>query len=179
MANNLLLPDRLGTQRTARVFVSSGDDAVNLRERFDDLISVVNPLLQERADAHITVKKWEHAPAQVTPEGVIEKFVAQAVASDLTLVLLIDELRPGTRAEVEAVLDSGGRLSILWFNDRDNVTANQDLIDFLDSIRTRVLYAQVGRPEADSAWLGMVKHVTAIILDLVLADPREVLVEAR
>ncbi len=160
--------------------MSSGDDAANLRKRFDDVISVVNPLLEQRASAHISVEKWEQAPAQVTPAGVIAKFVAQATASDLTLVLLIDELRTGTKAEVEGVLQAGGQLSILWFNDPLNITANQDLRAFLEANKHRLLYELVGPPDSDGAWQAMIKYVTAVILDLVLAqDARGVLLEVR
>src|SRR5687767_69770 len=90
------------------VFVSSGDDAVELRNRVDGLIrNAVNPELSSheiRFDADL----WEQkAPRRLFGlETVDDEFVQRAVDSDLVMTLLLARLGRGTKKEVEAVLKS-------------------------------------------------------------------------
>ncbi len=80
-----------------------------LRRRVKALVDdVISPQLREnKASARLAVDMWERTAAeQARPgEGTNERFVRMARDANLTLVLILDELRDGTREELEAAVD--------------------------------------------------------------------------
>src|SRR5256885_13369168 len=93
------------------LFLSSSDQAATrkLRRRVKALVDdVVGPQLRRfpEAEVSLAVDMWEREAAQKAPKGgkVNDLFVELARASALTLVLILDELRPGTKEELEAAL---------------------------------------------------------------------------
>jgi hypothetical protein len=100
------------TVQSYNLFLSSSDetDTRRLRDRVQRLVyEVINPRLSEyeQAGVRLDIQRWEQtAPQRVAEGGVNQLFVAKVRRSALTMVLLLDEIRPGTREEFEAASPS-------------------------------------------------------------------------
>src|SRR6266849_9769774 len=97
-------------QRTYRIFLSSGDDARALRDRVDRIVtdSINSQLLEAGEKVRLEVDRWERtAPQRAEPDRQTnDRFVQRALDSNVTITLLLEQLGEGTRAELEAVLDT-------------------------------------------------------------------------
>src|SRR4051812_42658952 len=106
-----------------QLFVSSADEDLTrrLRQRVKRLVEdVINPQLLNYPEGRVTLalRLWEREAAQKAEpnENVNEIFVRYARESSLTIVLLIDEIRPGTMEELVAALgDDDVDLAVLIF----------------------------------------------------------------
>src|SRR5262245_27776022 len=110
------------------LFLSSSDQTETkaLRRRIKSLIDdVYSPQLRDNDErARLAVRMWERAAAEQAPPGETtnERFVRMARESSLTLVLILDELRDGTREELEAAIDEPDtQLAVLSFRPRGEV----------------------------------------------------------
>jgi hypothetical protein len=146
---------------TYRLFLSSADDewTQKLRDRVKRLVDdVINPRLGDYREA----------------------------GAQLTLVLLIDEIRPGTREELDAALAQVGVQVALLIFERPggptNVEKFRELEDYITQLRLRddLFYdRRCGEPNSDEAWLALTKT----LLDFTFAamrnhDPRNVTLNA-
>src|SRR6476620_5857548 len=151
---------------TYRIFLSSGDDALDLRDRVEDLVNkVITPQLEDaNFKLRLAVKRWEQAASQTTPAGkkTNDRFVDAAVASDLTLALLLDRLGQGTKEEIEAALAAGTEVSALWFIGRTE-TPDSEVAEFLGKQREQLLHDRTGNPESDESWHGILKILMALV----------------
>lgn len=152
--------------RSYKLFLSSSDEEEmqRLRQRMQRLVyEVINPRLSEYEEAgvQLAIQRWEQAPPQrVAPGQVNELFVAKARRSALTMVLLLDEIRQGTREEFEAALAEPDRqVSVLIF-DRPGGADEQkaaELAAYIAEYRDQILYNdRCGEPDSDDAWLALV-----------------------
>ena len=151
--------------RSYNLFLSSSDEAETqrLRQRVQRLVyEVINPRLSEyeQAGVQLAIQRWEQAPAQrVEPGQVNELFIAKARQSALTMVLLLDEIRPGTREEFEAALAEPDRqVSVLIFERPGGADAEKasQLAAYLAQYREQILYNnRCGEPDSDEAWLAL------------------------
>lgn len=101
----MVLPAPLQTS-SYRVFLSSGDDVVPLRDRAERLSEIASEVLS-RSDrsSRLEIDRWEDAaPHVVDTDKVTDEFVGRALASHMVVALLLNEIRPGTFEELEAVL---------------------------------------------------------------------------
>lgn len=154
------------TVRSYNLFLSSSDEAETrrLRERVRRLVDdVINPRLgdYEQAGVRLAVQRWEQAAAQrVGPGQVNELFVAKARRAALTMVLLLDEIRPGTREEFEAALaEADPQVSVLVFDRPGGSDASKlrELSVYLHQYRDQILYNdRCGLPDSDDAWIALV-----------------------
>lgn len=166
--------------REIRIFLSSGDDASALRDRFERVVREVDEQFSMRSDLRFRVVRWESVPAQKAPDGNVNAlFVNMARDSHLTVVLLLDQIRPGTLEEMEAVLtESDVQLAVLWF--RAGPDEAPALQEFLEKHRARLLYNATGPPDSEEAWLTMVRIITSVIVDAISpAEGEEVFSEVR
>jgi hypothetical protein len=89
-----------------RVFLSSGDDLLDLRELTDALVrDAVNAvLMQAQVHVRLEIDRWERtAPHRLRPgQHANADFVARAREAHVVMCLLLDELGDGTREELEA-----------------------------------------------------------------------------
>jgi hypothetical protein len=149
------------------VFLSSGHDAVVLRDRAESLFAIASQLLvQHEAPFRIDVDRWEHTAAQRgESDHLNDLFVERAKRAHLTLVLLLSDIRPGTLEEVEAVLDdtTDRDVAVVWFHD-PGVAPSAELAAFLDARRDEILYAEVGPPDSEDAWYGLVRVMTRLLV---------------
>jgi hypothetical protein len=117
-----------------RVFLSSGDDAQDLRDRSETLFRVADTMLvQLGIQARVDVDRWEHTAAHRGTTGHInDEFVERAKLANLTIALLRTEIRPGTFEELTAVLEDSDRdIAVIWFH-KNGDTIDPSLSDFLD-----------------------------------------------
>jgi hypothetical protein len=154
---------------TLRIFISSGDDAADLRERVAGLIekAVNSQLRQLDIDLQLQVDRWEDTAPETNQAGerTNERFVQRALDCDLTLALLLKKLGPGTREEIEATLNAGKELKVLWFVPKRSKPRSQ-VAKFLEPLGERIYYDKAGKPEDDESWHGIVR----VLLQIVLGD---------
>ncbi len=167
-----------------RVFVSSGDDALEARDFLDALFrDALNPVLMDfRLRVRFEVDRWERtAPHKIVPGGSPnEEFVARARAAHLVVSVLIDELRQGTQQELEAVLGEDDiELSVVWCEARES-TPDSDVSRWLARQKSSILYDRAGRPETLGPKLALARLTTeAAFVALRTHDPEGLLRERR
>ena len=173
--------------REYTIFVSSGDDALSLRNRVTALIEeVFSPLLRRMGlPFRLQVERWEREPAQRAPGGNPNAiFVEKARQSDLTLVLLRDRLGPGTREEIEGIADREDvELSILWFPsgsaEATGLPAAENAETFLRG-QSEALYARCEDSGSESSWHIILRPILLLMLRVFAEEEnRETLVERR
>jgi hypothetical protein len=169
-ARNVKLPEP-ETVRSYNLFLSSSDEEETrrLRDRVRRLVEdVINPRLSdyEQAGVRLAVQRWEQTAAQRVERGQVNQlFVTKARRSALTMVLLLDEIREGTREEFEAALaEPDPQVSVLVFDrpgGSDQAKLDQ-LAAYLRQYRDQVLYNdRCGEPDSDDAWLALVNTLLA------------------
>ncbi len=161
------------TVRSYDLFLSSSDEEETrrLRERARRLVDdVINPRLAdyEQAGVRLAVQGWEQTPAQrVEPGQVNQLFVAKARRSSLTMVLLLDEILPGTQEEFEAALaDPKPQVSVLVFErpGGSDQAKTAKLADYLEQYADQILYnKRCGQPDSDEAWLALVNTILGFV----------------
>jgi hypothetical protein len=172
------------------LFLSSGDDAAELRDRVEDVVQVISKQFAEEGSAlRFEVDRWESTAPQKAPEGapVNEIFVQRVKESHLTLVLLFNEIRPGTLDELKAALEAKVvQLAVLWFDSLIEQESSPDALEvkvFLDAHRQQILYTRVTQAvDSREGWLEMIRVVSRLIASAVAtqgATPLEERVEAR
>jgi hypothetical protein len=156
------------------LFLSSSDqpETKKLRKRVKTLIDdVISPELRRfpEAEVALVVDMWEREAPQKAPTGgnPNDRFVSLARESALTLVLILDELRNGTKEELEAALDETEvELAVLAFAPPKATPAEKlkALDDYFDKIKSEVLYDRRLSPNSDDAWFGLVKILVAFAI---------------
>lgn len=169
-------------QQTFRIFLSSGDDAADLRDRVDGLVTEVinSQLMQAGIDLRVEVDRWERTAAQRTNAGesTNDQFVKRALNSHLTLALLLRRLGDGTRDELEATLDADKEVSALWFVSRRS-KPRSEVSQFLTPKRERLTWDKTGKPESDESWHGIVRVLFCLVLEGLKQGPEGLHVEER
>lgn len=154
---------------TVKVFLSSANDAARLRDRVQSLILMVfNAQLQIlRIPFRLEVVRWEEFAAQRSRTGhTNDMFVDQLTDSDLIIVLLFDELRPGTKEELEAALVTEAvDIAVLKFGRRRGDADGEDVQQFLKRHRDHFLYKQITDCDSDEAWEELVRILAKVVLE--------------
>lgn len=151
------------------VFLSSADDAIELRARVDGLFhNVVQPALRSaNADVRFHLDMWEKTePRRLEDDETIDdKFVGRAVSSNLLMTLVVERVGSGTRKEIEAVLDSNTEIAMLWFVDRAE-HPDTPAAKFMKQLEQDevLFYKKAGRPDTKESWEGIVTVLLGAIL---------------
>lgn len=149
------------------VFLSSGDDALELRDFVDDLVrDAVNAELDAaELPVRLMVRRWERTPpGRADDEPLNARFVRLAQKSSLTLCLLIAHLGQGTKEEIEGVLDVDDvELSIVWFVER-TAWPRTEVGQFLEGLRTKVQIDRAGPPDSPGASIALVRLLLHVVL---------------
>lgn len=157
------------------VFLSSGDDALHLRNLVDDLVreSVNSELHLAGFSIRLLVDRWERtAPGRAAGETINSWFVRRARGSSLALCLLIERLGDGTKEEIEAVLDSDGvEISVIWFVDRTTWPMTE-VGTFLDAHKGELYVDRAGPPDGDGATISLVRVLLHIVMQAVATHGR-------
>jgi hypothetical protein len=155
---------------TYTIFVSSSDEAKVLRQRAGTIVDLFNrQLAQARSPIRLETDLWEDTSAHKVPAGKVnDEFVRRALESDLTIVLLMKELRPGTKAELNAVMDDDStELAVLWFKPKSGKTG-KNLLAQIKRFKNdkRVFINEFGDWESDDAWLGLFRAILWFFLKI-------------
>lgn len=164
-----------------RIFLSSGDDARDLRDRVERLVQgAINPsLLQAGANVRLEIDRWEVTAASRTRgTRTNAQFVKRARQAQVTMALLLQTLGGGTREELEAVLDETDReLAALWFV-REHEDPDTEVGRFLKLQRPRLYYDKTGPPDDDESWIGVTRVLVRTVLEA-LKPPEAIFNEQR
>jgi hypothetical protein len=155
------------------LFVSSSNEpaARRLRQRIKTLVDdVISPQLNlEYPESCVAfyVDMWERTAAQkASGSSVNDQFVTRARSASLTLVLILDELRNGTKEELEAAVgEDGVEVSLLSFEPSRNADPRQRrrVERTIRQYQNTLLYARVGKPSSDEAWVAITRHLLAFV----------------
>jgi len=160
----------LDITHTATIFLSSGNDAARLRDRVDLLVRTISTQFKNASSPfRFEIDRWEdHAPQRAATENLNDEFVRCAKKSHLTLVLLLDEVRPGTREEIEGVLsETNTQLAVLRFKETDgDELADDDLRKFLEANKGKFLYKEVLGPDSDEALEAIMMVLGQVVADV-------------
>jgi hypothetical protein len=155
--------------RTVKVFVSSADEPEHikcLRDRVDLVVGkLLNSALRD-ADSRLRFEceRWEDFPTQKAPVGgkTNDLFVSRARESALTMVLLHDDLRPGTEEEVRAVLnDPDVELAVQRYS---STSADPYLDAFLEEIKPKVLWGEENDWQSEAAWIVLLRPLLKTVI---------------
>lgn len=162
-----------------RLFVSSSNDLPlrRLRTRVKTLVDeVINPqLLDEYSDSgvQLAVEIWERVvPQQAHGGSVNDKFVEKAKNAQLTLVLLHDQLKQGTREELDAAIAARVEVSLLCFEPSASLSNHRRarLRRDIRQYEHLLLYGRLGSPQSDDAWVGLTRVLFAFTLAAIRAS---------
>jgi hypothetical protein len=154
--------------QTYRIFLSSGSDATALRDRVERMVDTISKqFAHERLPLRFETFRWEHfAASKASTANPNDLFVAVARDSHLTIVLLLNEVREGTREEIEGVLDEkDAQLAVVWCKHPDGL-ADKGVQAFLESHKGDFLY-QVESNDAESTQLAMLKILARCVASAV------------
>lgn len=169
-------------QPTYRIFLSSGDDAVELRDRVDGLVieAVNSQLIQAGVNLRLEVDRWERTAASSNDSGesTNDQFVKRALDSNLTLALLLRKVGQGTKEEIEATLEAEQTVSALWFVPLKS-KPRSEVARFLEPKRKHLYYDKTGRPDEDASWHGIVRVLFRLVLLGLQQDQKGLYVEQR
>lgn len=153
------------------LFLSSSNepDARRLRERVKTLVDdVIGPQLfleYPESGVSLYVDMWERTAAQkVAGANVNAQFVTRAQKANLTLVIILDELKNGTKEELEAAVAAPGvEVSLFSFAPSRNADPKQveRVKRTLRKYQDKVLYKRVGNPRSDDAWVQITRELVA------------------
>jgi hypothetical protein len=168
------------------IFLSSGQDAEVLRDRVDRVIhKCLNAQLSARGwPVHFPVWRWEDVEARAADRGetVNDTFVQMARESSVVIVLLHDELRPGTRDELLSVKDDPDvDLKVLWFHKSRRLPfrRSSSVAEFLETHKDSVLHTRISEQDGEDAWIALVRNLVSTLLKALRSDQREPYVEDR
>jgi len=158
-------------------FISSGADVAAQRDLFDAMVRTTDNQFRQRRDLSrpftLVVDRWENdAGRRATVMN--EEFVRRACNAHAIVVLLANEIRPGTKEEIEGVLkETDVQVSVIWMDKSENSRRCTALKKYLHERGPQVAYVKTGPPGSDKAICAMVEVITAALADLTHTERRE------
>jgi hypothetical protein len=168
-------------------FVSSGSDLREQREQFRELVREFHSQfkglgLPDGSRLALDVEMWEHDASHVYPDpkDPMARYVAMAVSAHCTVALLGDEVRPGTRKEIEAVLSAGvTQLRVLVMPGKGR-EPSAEVKEFLDQHREIFYNNSEAAPGDFKSTAAMVRLIASTVCDILTQTYRqEVSIENR
>lgn len=167
------------------VFVSSGDDAVELRKLVKRLVDdALSPVLhQAGSEVRLRADLWEYTAANRSDaESVNAQFVERAKNASVLLCLLIQRLGSGTREELESAFNVPNmEIKLIWFVDRDARWPRTNLGTFLKDHKDRqkLFIDRAGSHDGDGAVVAIVRALFDIAAKALVRTPEEPFREVR
>jgi hypothetical protein len=171
--------------RSYPIFISSAQDAEVLRDRVERVVNdCINKQLSMRAwHVQFPIWRWEDVEARAADRGetVNDTFVQMARESSVVIVLLLDDLKPGTREELMAVRDDPDvDLKVLWFRRGRRLHLRQSSVEkFLNRHQDVILHTRIDGLDSEEAWVVVTRNLIATLLKALQSDDREPYVERR
>jgi hypothetical protein len=148
------------------IFLSSGSDVFAERDRFEQTAATLNDQLywtfwNSYPLIHLNVVRWEQTAPQKTGGDPNARFREQAERCHITVVLLRDDIRPGTKDELEAALSSEDvQLAVIWMEpEHPRARKTVELNRYLSTKKDEILWEKTGPPGSDRAWQSMFKII--------------------
>lgn len=157
-------------------FISSASDVAEQRNLLDAMIRSTDSQFRLRRNTTrpftFAVDRWELDAGRKTHE-MNDEFVRRAKNAQIVVVLLANQIRPGTQEEIEAVLKQPGvQVSVIWMDKPENSRRHTKLRKFLESKSNELAYVKTGEPGSHESICAMVDVITAALADL-NRDPNE------
>ncbi|MCZ0912592.1 hypothetical protein O0V02_09240 [Gordonia amicalis] len=154
------------------IFLSSGSDLDEYRDLFEGLADVFSKqAFDGGAPYRIRVRRWEGAVSRKTFGDGNREFRYDAENAHLVVVLLREDLRKGTREELEAaVAASDTQVVILWIDPPDRKRtrkrASLALFKALDELREDVRWNAVSSDADNEVVLAMTAVLARVLVDI-------------
>jgi len=163
-------------------FISSGSDVVDQRDLFEGMVRTAHNQFRIRRDPNrafaLDVDRWEQ-DAPIVTDNPNAEFVRRACNAHSTVVLLSKAVRPGTREEIEGVLNQNDvQLSVIWMKQPGRVR-DKGLRKFLKENEDKFLYLVTGPPDSPESILAMFRIIAAALADITHGARRELFYESR
>ncbi|MCG7595552.1 hypothetical protein [Mycobacterium sp. PSTR-4-N] len=164
----------LGRGRTVQefeIFLSSGSDLAQQRDLFELLADAINTqALDAGVDYRLAVRRWEDAVSRKTFGDGNREFRHDAASAHLVVVLLHEDLRPGTKEELlQAVSATQTQVAVIWMDPpppNSRKRAVKELHATLDVLKDEVRWSRTGPPGHESVAAAMVEILSRVIMDI-------------
>lgn len=165
---------------TYTLFLSSGSDLIQERDAFCSLVNAFNDQLYfapwTSTLIHLRVIRWEQdVPRRSTPGDGNLQFRELAKNSHSVVVLLHNDIRSGTKDELEAALEEQEvQIHVILLKPvsrrrRETVALKR----YLETKRDLIHWNEVGEPGSLDAWLAMTKLLVRLVGEITAADNSE------
>jgi hypothetical protein len=154
------------------IFLSSGSDVFIERDRFERIVKELNDQFHAVFSetfptiVNLHVVRWEQSAPHKTGGDPNAEFRKQAKRAHITVVLLHDDIRPGTKDELEAALNADDvQVAVIWMKPKHpRAQKTVALRKYLESKKDLIIWDSTGEPGSDDAWHSMVRVLTKAAL---------------
>lgn len=137
------------------VFISSGSDLLEQRDRFEALATVfTKQAIDAGVPYRIITRRWEDATTRRTYGDGNAEFRHDAANAHLIVVLLHEDLRLGTREELDEAIKCSNQVAIIWMDPPPAESRKRDVKELrkaLDDLRSEVRWEATGKPGSDAS----------------------------
>lgn len=163
--------------RSVTIFLSSGSDLGAQRDHFEELVRVVNEQLAaacgpEQDPLYIHVQRWENDAPKRTDGDPNRAFREKAAKAHVTVVLLWNDIRAGTKEEIrEALKEPDVQISAIWFKpEKPRSAPTKQLQTYLDRKKKGFIWDPNGPPGTVESTVPMMKIIARTLADVWAAD---------
>lgn len=153
-----------------KVFLSSADRPPHIRRLRGRVAAIIDrvvdqSLMEAGSKLRFECYRWEEYSPQKAPDGgkVNDIFVGRVRESHLTIVLLHDEVRPGTAEELNAALEEEEvQLAVMRFSKAEE---NGDITTLKATLSEKVLFSDTRAINSDEAWVRLARPIIRKLVD--------------
>ena len=133
------------------IFISSGSDLEDQRDRLTQLANVFNDQARDARVAYRLIpRRWEQAVSRRTHGDGNLEFRYDAETAHLVVVLLHRDLRPGTREELERAMKcSDTQVAVIWMDPPPPTSRKREVLELrtvMNDLREDVRWESTGAP---------------------------------
>lgn len=154
------------------VFLSSGHDAIDLRDRVSEIFKAADDILAYRnTGLRIKVRRWEDCPPHRSDGRVNAEFVERAMKSPMIVALLIDDIHKGTHEELTTVLtETKNEVAVLVFTEPGRVLT-PELQKFKTDWGAKLVWKEAGPASEDKSWIEIVRLLVDLLIRISMSQP--------
>lgn len=151
-------------------FISSASDVAEQRDLLEAMIRSADNQFRLRRDETrpftFAVDRWELDAGRKTKE-MNEEFVRRVRNAHAVVVLLANQLRPGTEEEIDAALQEAKvQVSVIWMDKPEDSRKYRKLRKYLRDHSDELAYVKTGPPGSHDSICAMVDVITAALAHL-------------
>lgn len=164
------------------VFVSYGNEAKALKKRVKRLVeeAMSRQLTLGIWPIDLVVWDWRDMAGERAPEDgrTNDLFVRKARESSVTMVLLCDQMPPGSEEELlEVVKDPEIDLKVIWLNADPSVES--EVAQFLGEHSDDFRYVELFELDSEDSWIALISNLVAVLLRAIRGRERPAFWETR